>query len=153
MNLSKRSSSTNTVLPVINTGSNESPSSFEDSERNTAIAPPASSSRIPSTTDVADVFSKSVTITALILSPKATFSLEIMLFKAAILPEEYAITLPTGDAHGLEPVSVIWTPNILNLVTMVEDNLWSSTFFERLNPYRTYLSSTVRSMLILVHGW
>ena len=54
----------------------ESPSSWETRVLNTAIAPPASSSRMPSTNVVADVFSKSVTTTTRIESPNASFSVD-----------------------------------------------------------------------------
>ena len=62
---------------------------------------------MPFTTLVADVFSKSVTMTALISGPSACISADRISFNASYLAEAYAITLPTGEAQGRIPVSVI----------------------------------------------
>ena len=114
--LSNKSSSTSTVVPVIKTGSRRSVSSVPRIARKAATAPPASSSRTPSTNAVAEVFSKSVTITALISGPSACISAVRIFLSASYFAEAYAITLPTGDAHSLGPLPVICTPVILSFL-------------------------------------
>ena len=106
-NLSARSSSTSTVLPVIKIGFSRSTLSHCTACRNAATAPPASSSITPSTKVVAEVFSKSVIITARISPPNACIS-ELKIVEIALVFEDaYAIILPTGEAQGRIPVSVI----------------------------------------------
>ena len=60
---------------------------------------------------VAELFSKSVTITARIASPSVACSAARIRFTASTLAEAYAITRPTGEAHGRMPVSVICVPS------------------------------------------
>ena len=133
-NRSDRSSSTNTVLPVMRIGSRMSPESHFTRDLNAAIAPPASSSMTPSTKAVAEVFSKSVTITARMSCPRDCISVEMISESASILVAAYAIILPTGDAHGRIPVSVICIPSNRSRLVNISPFLWSSFSSDRRRP-------------------
>ena len=113
--VSERSSSTRTVEPVIKTGSSASVDLSFNNALKDAIAPPASLSNTLSTSLVAEVFSKSVTITARISSSRMSISDERISVSASYFAVAYAITLPIGEAHNCMPVSVICVPNIRNL--------------------------------------
>ena len=141
-NLSARSSSTNSVLPVINTGSKLSPNSHSTNDLNIPMAPPTSSEWISSTNAVEEVFSKSETITQRILSSNVSTSTLSISDIASVFASAYASILPTGEAQGLEPDSVIWYPSSLNLLVTFSARSWSNLLLDLLNPNRTYLSKT-----------
>ena len=90
---------------------------------------------------VADVFSKSVTTTALMSEPSACISALRTSLRASYFALAYAITLPTGEAHALAPDSVICTPSILSFCLASSARAWSFLLFERIKPFLMYLSS------------
>ena len=147
--LSNRSSSTRTVVPVISTGSSLSVDSHASTALNAATAPPASLSRTPLTSAVADVFSKSVTITALISGPSACISDCRMSRSASYFADPYAITLPTGEAQALAPPFVIWIPSILSFFFASSARAWSSLLSDLIRPFLMYRSSSVISVSML----
>lgn len=114
-----------------------------------ATAPPASLSRTPSTSVVADVFSKSVTITALISGPSACISDCRMSRSASYFADPYAITLPTGEAQALAPPLVIWIPSILSFFFASSARAWSSLLSDLISPFLMYRSSSVMSVSML----